>query len=432
MPNKPKKTVIKGGTVLDQDGERKQDVLVENDRIVDVGDDLSAEYVLEAAGCFIFPGLVDIQVHFREPGFEESETILTGSRGAALGGVTGVLAMPNTNPAMDDVEVVRAANEKGRDALCEVHFAGCITKKREGKELAPLGELYDAGVRVFTDDGDCVASTEVMRRAMEYARQLEGAVIAQHCEDPELVSGGHMNEGAWSSKLGIKGRPREAESIIVARDIELVRLTGARYHVLHMSTSQSAEYMRLAKSCGLPVSSECSPQHLTLTEASCEKYDANFKMNPPLRSDDDVAAMRRALTDGTIDAIATDHAPHARHHKEGAFDVARPGMLGVETAFSIIFSQLVAKGIINLAQAVRLMSWQPAEIASMENQGQPIKSGSIANLCVFDPNAQWIVSGERLASRSINTPFEGWNIKGKVKHTIHDGEAVVIDGVAQR
>jgi dihydroorotase len=292
--------------------------------------------------------------------------------------------------------------------------------------------LYDLGVRVFTDDGDCVADALVMRRAFEYSRALPGAVIAQHAEDPALVRGGHMHEGAWSSKLGIPGRPAEAESSIVARDIALARLTGGRYHVLHLSAAQSAELVRAAKADGVRVTAECTPQHLVLTDEQCSTFDPVFKMNPPLREQADVDALRAALADGTIDAIATDHAPHAPETKDVPFEEAPPGMLGVETSLAVVFTTLVEPGVIPLAVALRAMSWQPARLASLTEHGGPVAHGRPAHLCVFDPAARWNVEGRNLASRSRNTPWEGWKLSGKVRHTLLAGEPVVRDGAATR
>src|SRR5690349_14278804 len=301
--------------------------------IAEVGPGLAASagaLVLDAEGCVVAPGLVDIQVHFREPGREEAETIETGSRAAALGGCTAVVCMPNTEPPLDDAAVVASVRDRARVAgLCDVQPAACITRGRQGEELAPMGELYDAGVRVFTDDGDCVADARVMRRAFEYASALPQAVLAQHAEDPALVRGGHMHEGAWSARLGIPGRPAEAESSIVARDLQLAKLTGGRYHVLHVSSAQTVELVRAAKAAGVRVTAECTPQHLVLTDEACAGFDPVFKMNPPLREQADVDALRAGLLDGTIDAIATDHAPHAPESKAAPFEEAPPGMLGV-------------------------------------------------------------------------------------------------------
>jgi len=429
--------VIRGGRVVDEAGESRADVLVRDGAVAEVSASLplpSGAEVLDAEGCVVAPGLVDIQVHFREPGREEAETIDTGSRAAARGGMTAVVAMPNTQPPLDDAKVVAAVLEQGRRAPCLVTVAGCITKGRAGRELAPLGELHDLGVRVFTDDGDCVADANVMRRAFEYALALPGSVIAQHAEDPALVAGGHMNEGDWSAKLGIPGRPGEAESTIVARDLALARLTGGRYHVLHMSTATATELVRAAKAEGVHVTAEASPQHFTLTEAECATFDPVFKMNPPLRTDADVAAIVSGLVDGTIDAIATDHAPHAPETKELPFEEAPPGMLGVETALAVALTRLVDPGIMPLRDVLGALSWRPARIAGLDalGHGLPVAAGNPANLCVIDPAHRWVVDPERLASKSRNTPWAGWELTGKVRHTVLRGEPVVVDGESRR
>ena len=428
--------LVRGGRVLDETGERAADVRVVDGEIVEVGAGLAPAaggLVLDAEGCVVTPGLVDIQVHFREPGREDSETIETGARAAALGGCTAVVCMPNTEPPLDDAAVVQSVIERARGVdLCAVHPAGCITKGRAGRELAPLGELHDLGVRVFTDDGDCVADAAVMRNAFAYATALPGAVIAQHAEDPALVRGGHMHEGAWSSRLGIPGRPTEAESTIVARDLELARRTGGRYHVLHVSAAASADLVRAAKTQGVRVTAECTPQHLVLTDEACASFDPSFKMNPPLREQVDVDALRAALLDGTIDAIATDHAPHSPETKDVPFEEAPPGMLGVETALAVVLTTLVEPGVVSLAQAIAALSWKPARVAGVADHGRPIAAGEPAHLCVIDLAQQWVVEGARLASRSRNTPWEGWKLVGKVRHTIYRGTPTVRDGVATR
>jgi dihydroorotase len=377
---------------------------------------------------------VDIQVHFREPGREEAETVESGARAAARGGFTAVVAMPNTEPPLDDAKVVAALLDKGREVACLVTVAGCITKGRAGRELAPLGELHDLGVRIFTDDGDCVADANVMRRAFEYANALPGAVIAQHAEDPALVAGGHMHEGEWSAKLGIPGRPAEAESTIVARDLALAKLTGGRYHVLHLSTAAAADLVRAAKADRVRVTCEVSPQHLALTDAACASFDPVFKMNPPLRSESDVAGVTAALVDGTIDAIATDHAPHAPETKERPFEEAPPGMLGVETALAVAVTTLVETNRMPLREVLGALSWRPARIAGLDalGHGLAVSAGNPANLCVLDPAAQWVVDPDRLASKSRNSPFAGWKLTGRVRHTILRGAPTVIDGEAQR
>jgi dihydroorotase len=430
--------LLQGGEVIDRTGTRAADVRIVDGRITEVASSLSAgagATVLDAEGCVVAPGLVDIQVHLREPGREDSETIETGARAAALGGCTAVVCMPNTEPALDDAAVVQSVIERSRAiGLCEVQPAGCITVGRRGAELAPMHELYAHGVRIFTDDGDCVADARVMRHAFEYAAALEGAVIAQHAEDPDLVRGGHMHEGAWSARLGIPGRPAEAESTIVARDLALAARTGGRYHVLHMSSGASAAFVREAKARGVRVTAECTPQHLVLTDESCAAFDPSFKMNPPLREQADVDALRAALLDGTIDAIATDHAPHAPDTKDVPFEEAPPGMLGVETAFAVLHTTLVETGAISFAQLLAAMSWQPAAIAGLDaaGHGGPIAAGAPAHLCVIDRAHQWVVDGRVLASKSRNTPWEGWKLTGKVRHTIYGGTPTVRDFEATR
>ncbi len=427
--------LLRGGTVVDENGERRADVLVRDGVIAEVAERLDAPAgatVLDAQGAVVAPGLVDIQVHFREPGREDSETIDTGARGAALGGFTGVVCMPNTDPPLDDAAVVQSVLERGRATICDVHVAGCITRGRRGTELAPMGELYDLGVRVFTDDGDCVADAGVMRHAFEYSTAFPGAVVAQHAEDPALAAGGHMNEGEWSSRLGIPGRAAEAEITIVARDLALAARTGARYHVLHLSTAGAAALVRDAKARGVRVTAEASPQHFSLTDELCASYDPVFKMNPPLRTAADVEGVIAGLVDGTIDAIATDHAPHAPETKAVPFVDAPPGMLGTETALGVAITRLVEGGRLPLAAVIGLLSWKPARVAGLTEHGGPIAPGRPAHLCVIDPAQQWVVDATRLASRSRNSPFDGWKLTGKVRHTVCRGEPVVIDGAAQR
>ena len=430
------KVLVRGGHVVDETGERDADVLIRDGRIIEVGqglDDAGAT-LIDAEGAIVAPGLVDLQVHFREPGREDAETIETGARAAAVGGFTAVVAMPNTTPPLDDAKVVGAVLEQGRAASCLVMVAGCITRGRAGHELAPMGELYELGVRVFTDDGDCVADANVMRRAFEYAGSLPGSVIAQHAEDPALVAGGHMHEGEWSARLGIPGRPAAAEITIVARDLELARLTGGRYHVLHMSTAGATHLVRAAKAAGVRVTAEASPQHFTLTDAECASFDPVFKMNPPLRADSDVAAIVAGLVDGTIDAIATDHAPHTPATKELPFEEAPPGMLGLETALSVAWTRLVEPGLLSVAQVLARLSWQPARIAGLDAHGHglPVAPGNPANLCVIDPAATWVVDAARSQSRSRNTPWAGCKLTGQIRHTILRGEPTVINGGVTR
>ncbi len=425
--------VIKGGRVIDATGERPADVLVRDGVVAEVGPELTGERTLDASGCVVAPGLVDLHVHLREPGDEEAETIETGTRAAARGGFTAVVAMPNTRPALDDAAVVSSVLATGAAAgLCEVVSSGCITVGRAGEQLAPMGELYALGVRIFTDDGSCVARAGVMRRALEYAASLPGAVVAQHAEDETLAGGGHMHEGAWSSRLGIPGRPAVAETVIVARDIELCAVTGTPVHFLHCSAAGTVALVRAAKARGLPVTAEVAPHHFALTDACCEGFDPMFKVHPPLRTHADLAAIREGLADGTIDAIATDHAPHTPEAKERPFEEAPPGMLGLETALAVTITELVEPGILKLEDALALLSWRPAAIAGLAGQGRPVAAGHPANLVVFDPTHEWEVQPERLASRARNTPFAGRTLRGKVRHTLLAGNPVVIDGEATR
>jgi dihydroorotase len=428
--------LITGGRVVDATGERRADVRVRDGHVVDVAPDLPRgedDVSLDAAGCIVSPGFVDLHVHLREPGDEEAETIETGTRAAARGGFTAVVAMPNTRPALDDAAVVSSVLALGKEAgLCDVVSSGCITVGRAGEQLAPMGELYALGVRIFTDDGFCVASAGVMRRALEYAASLPGAVVAQHAEDETLAGGGHMHEGAWSSRLGIPGRPSVAETVIVARDIELCEVTGTPVHFLHCSAAGTVALVRAAKARGLPVTAECAPHHFALTDACCEGFDPMFKVHPPLRTQADVDAIREGLADGTIDAIATDHAPHTPESKERPFEEAPPGMLGLETALAVTLTELVGPGHLSLSDALAALSWRPAAIAGLDAHGAPIAPGAAANLTIFDPAHEWVVEPDELASRARNTPFAGRTLQGKVRHTILHGDVVVQDGKATR
>ncbi|MEY2448305.1 MAG: dihydroorotase [Acidimicrobiaceae bacterium] len=421
--------VLKGGRIIDAIGEREGDVLIDDDgRIAAVGPDLSAAHVIDAGGCVVVPGLVDLHTHLREPGREESETVETGSRAAARGGFTAVVAMPNTEPAIDSAAVVRDVLELGRKALCDVRAAGAITVGREGEQLAPMAEMAALGVRLFTDDGNGVQDNRLMRRALEYASGL-GVTLAQHCEDESLSAGGHMHEGEWSSRLGIPGIPSEAEELMVMRDIALARLTGARIHFQHLSTDGAIAMVRAAKGGGLAVTAEAAPHHFTLTDECCASYDPVFKVNPPLRTAIDVAAVKAGLADGAVDAIATDHAPHAQEFKEQTFDEAPPGMLGLETALALAITELD----LDLAEILALLSWRPAVIAGLGDlHGGPIEAGRPANICVIDPTATWTVDAAKLASRSRNTPYAGRTLTGRVRHTFLWGEPVVLDGEATR
>jgi dihydroorotase len=434
----PRVVLVRGGIVVDASGSRRADVLIREGEITAVGlhtlDVPGRALVLDAEGCVVAPGLVDLHTHLRQPGREEAETVETGARAAALGGYTAVVAMPNTEPAIDSAAVVRQVLDLGRDACCDVAVAGAITVGRAGTQLAPMAEMAALGVRLFTDDGTGVQDTRLMRRALEYASSIKGpggagVVLAQHCEDAALAAGGAMHEGEWSSRLGIAGQPAEAEELMVMRDLALSRLTGAPVHFLHLSTAGSVELVRRAKAAGMAVTAEAAPHHFTLTHAAVAGYDPVFKVHPPLRRAEDVQAIRDGLADGTIDAIATDHAPHAPETKEAPFDEAPPGMLGLETALALALTELS----LPMASVLALLSWQPARIAGLEAaHGGPVAPGRPANLCVIDPAATWTVDPTRLASRSKNTPFAGRRLTGKVRHTLLRGEPVVVEGEAQR
>jgi dihydroorotase len=427
----PPPLALRGGHVVDATGRRRADVLVVDGSIVAVGADLgdlpAGTVELDASAAVVAPGLVDLHTHMREPGREEAETVATAARAAALGGYTAVVAMPNTQPAIDDASVARHVLDLGRRTVCDVHVAAAITVGRQGRQLVPFAELAALGIRIFTDDGTGVQDGRLMRRALEYASGL-GLLLAQHCEDDALAAGGHMHEGEWSSRLGIAGQPAEAESVMVERDLALVRLTGAPMHFLHLSTTPSLDAVRRAKAAGLPVTAEAAPHHFTLTHAAVADFDSVFKVNPPLRTATDVAAVKAALADGTLDAIATDHAPHTQEAKELPFDQAPPGMLGLETAVGLAVTELD----LPLERLLALLSWQPAAIAGIADHGGPVEPGRPANLCVIDPTARWTVDPTAFASRSRNTPYAGRELTGRVRHTVLRGEAVVVAGEARR
>jgi dihydroorotase len=419
--------VFRGGSVVTKDGVVVADLMVQGGEISEIGSGLSADEVVDISGLTIFPGFVDLHAHLREPGREDTETIETGSRAGALGGYTAVVAMPNTNPAQDNVPTIEFVRLQGQRAgLLEVIPSGCITVGREGKALAPMAELVKAGVRLFTDDGSGVQDPLLMRRAMEYSKELN-VVLGQHCEVSSLTQGAVMHECGCSSDLGVPGWPSIAEELMVHRDIELARLTGARVHFLHLSTAGSVELVRKAKLDGLLVTAEVTPHHLSLTAELLRGFDATFKVNPPLRTMSDIDALKAGLLDGTIDAIATDHAPHARRDKELPLDQAPPGMLGLETALGVTCAAL---DLDPLAIA-QVMSVAPARIAGItDRQGNLPRVGVAANLCVVDLNATWMINPETMASKSANTPFVGRQLRGKVVHTMFKGNLVVRDGKA--
>jgi dihydroorotase len=423
--------LIRGGNIVDESGERRADVVVRDGLIIAIGDSLDvsmSDRVIDAGGCVVAPGLVDLHSHLRQPGKEEAETVETGSRAAALGGYTAILAMPNTTPAIDCAGSVREVQALARTALCAVEVSGAITVGRGGERLSPMAEMTALGVKIFTDDGTGLQDALLMRRALEYASGL-GVTLAQHCEVTALSEGTCMHEGEWSSRLGLAGQPSEAEELMVMRDIALSRLTGGRVHFQHLSTAGSVAMVAAAKAGGLAVTAEATPHHFTLTDACCASYDGVYKVHPPLRTESDRRAIVEGLGSGVIDAIATDHAPHLSHDKERPFDQAAPGMLGLEYALALAHSGLD----LPIGEVLALLSWRPARIAGIDDaQGGPVAEGRPANLCVIDPTATWTIDASGGASRSSNVPYVGRTVTGRVRHTILRGEPVVLDGTAQR
>ena len=424
--------VISGGLLSGNTGEQPVDLLVDAGMIAEIapaGTLKGKGLVVDASDALVLPGFVDIQVHFRTPGGEESEDISSGAAGAALGGVTACVMMPNTIPTIDSVALVNEVLAIGRTTPCDVHTSASVTQGREGRELVNFGDLYTAGVRIFTDDGTVVDDAALMERALSATCDLPGSVISQHAEHSAMVEGGVINDGAVAKRLGLKGRPREAEAVIVERDLRLAEATKGRYHVLHISTSLAADLVRSAKSSGVRVTAEVTPQHLILTEDDVERLGTSGKMNPPLRTAGDIEALRAGIFDGTIDAVATDHAPHSPASKDVSLADAPPGMLGVETMASVIWTEFVDSGLMSVERFVTLLSHSPAQIAAMESQGQPIRVGGPANIAVFDPKMQWTADHGSLQSKSDNNPWIGKQLVGRVRHTICRGQLVVADGV---
>ena len=435
--------VLRGGTVVHTDRLAREDVLVVDGKITGVGIDIEAPSdarVLDASECLVGPGFVDLHTHLREPGGEEAETVATGARAASLGGYSAIVAMPNTTPAIDCAAVVAQVLTLGRLTGIDVQVAGALTRGREGHSLAPMAEMAALGVTMFTDDGMGVQDSGLMRRAMEYARGL-GVVVADHCEDEALAGTGSMNEGSLSARLGLEGRAALAEEVMVARDLALAELVGCQLHLLHLSTGRSVELVVDARKRDVDVSAEVAPHHLILTQDLCSTYDTLFKVHPPLRTQRDVDALRLALADGSLDAVATDHAPHPPQSKDRPFADAAPGMLGLEQAFALTREALGGAS----ADPIRIfevLSRRPAAIARLQTHdarlgghsahGGDVEVGDDANLCVVDLDARPIVDPERLASRARNTPYAGRVMQGAVRHTIARGDAVVIDGEAQR
>lgn len=430
----PEAMRLRGARIVDPASGRDEvgDVGVAEGRIVPPDAVPRGALELDCGGLVLAPGLVDAHTHLRQPGQEDAETVETGCRAAALGGYTAVAPMANTDPAADVAAVIHEVLDLGAAAgLCDVFPVGAVTRGLGGEQLAELGEMVQAGVRVFSDDGRVVPSAQVVRNALTYLLAFGEVVLAEHCEDPSLSEGGQMHEGLHSSVLGLAGKPRESEEIVVARDLALARLTGGRLHLLHLSSAGSVELVRRAKAEGLRVSAEVTPHHLVFTDADLVTYDTNLKVNPPLRTAEDREALRRGLADGTIDLIGTDHAPHPVERKEVEFDQAAPGTIGLETALAAVLTHLVEPGVITLERAIEALSTAPARLLGAVDHGGPIEPGRPANLVVFDPDATWVVEPP-FASRSRNCAFLGRTLRGRVVHTVYRGELVVTDGKAQR
>ena len=416
--------IIKNGHIIDPANkvDEKLDILISDGKIAKIGKTGSIPspdaQVIDAAGKLVVPGLIDMHVHMREPGFEYKETIATGTAAAKAGGFTSVCCMPNTNPINDNRSVTEfILSQAAQEAAARVFPIGAITKGSKGEELSEMGELRAAGCVAVSDDGRPVLNAAIMRRAMEYAQVFDLLVIS-HCEDSSLSANGVMNEGFVSTELGLRGIPRSAEDVMTARDISLAELTGARVHIAHVSTAGSVELLRSAKARGVKVTAETCPHYFTLTDEAVRGYNTMAKMNPPLRTAGDVAAIKAGLKDGTIDVIATDHAPHGMDEKSGEFDYAPFGIVGLETSLGLSLT-LVQDGVLSMQQLVERMSTAPAKI--IKSGGGTLSAGSIADVTIIDPNAEWTVNAAEFKSKSRNTPFDGWKLKGKAIQTIVRG-----------
>ncbi|MBS3910142.1 MAG: dihydroorotase [Actinobacteria bacterium] len=426
--------LIAGGRVIDPANNIDEiaDVLIERGKIAAVGSDLSGSAPdgverIDATGKVVAPGLVDIHVHLREPGRADEETVESGLRAAVRGGFTSVACMPNTDPVCDSAAVVEYVLQR----VEEVGFGNAfpiaaITQGLKGEKLSEMGELVGAGAVAFSDDGKCVTNGQLMRRALEYTKTWDKAIIS-HAEDGFLAHGGQMHEGYWSTVLGLKGIPAAAEEVVVARDIILAEFTGGRLHIAHLSTAGSLELVRLAKERGIRVTCEVTPHHLVLTDENVRDYDTNFKVNPPLRPQEHLEAVRQGLRDGVIDAIASDHAPHARHEKEMEFDYAPFGLIGLETTLALILTEIVGKGVISLPEAIALMSINPARILGIDRG--TLSVGASADVIILDTNAQHEVDSLRFESKSNNTPYAGWSLKGVVEDVFCAGKTVIRNNV---
>ncbi len=417
-------TVIKNGHLIEPSSgiSEPMDIVYEGTTITEIGKDLSGDEVIDATGCIVCPGLVDIHVHFREPGFESKETIESGSRCAAAGGFTTVVPMANTNPTIDNAGMVEFINRRAREtAVIKIRTSACATKGMMGEEITEMAELKDVGAVAVTDDGKDIQNSHVMRKVMEYAKMVDLPYMA-HCEDHTLVMGGSMNEGYNSTRLGIPGIPKAVEEIMVERNARLAELTGAHLHVQHITTAGGVEILKRYKARGVRITGEASPHHITLTDDAIEKYDTNAKMNPPLREQSDIEAVKAGIKDGTIDIIATDHAPHTPAEKDVEFALAPFGIIGLETSLGIVLTQLVDQDIISIERAIEMMTVSGAKIINVD--AGTLREGGPADICIFNPKEEWTVDKENTQSNSRNTPFHGMKLRGVIKKTICDGEVV--------
>ncbi|WP_129658705.1 dihydroorotase [Rothia uropygialis] len=423
------KYLIRGARLL---GEETADLLIDDGTIARIGENLAGHDadVIDADGLIALPGLVDVHTHLREPGREDAETVETGTRAAAAGGYTAVCAMANSNPVADTAGLVEQVWELGRQSgWVDVHPVGAVTVGLNGERLSEIGAMADsrAQVRMFSDDGKCVHNAVLMRRALEYVKTFDG-VVAQHAQEPLLTEGAQMNEGSVSADLGLTGWPAVAEEAIIARDVLLAQHVGSRVHICHLSTKGSVEIIRWAKDRGVDVTAEVTPHHLLLTDESVRTYDPLYKVNPPLRTREDVEALRNAVADGTIDVIGTDHAPHPTEAKECEWACAAMGMTGLETALSIVQQTLVDTGKIQWADVARIMSTRPAKIARIQDQGRPLAPGEPANIVLVDPEARRIVEPDKHQSKGRNSPYRSMEVPGAVRATFFKGHPTVVDG----
>ncbi|MFP4056462.1 MAG: dihydroorotase [Candidatus Brocadiia bacterium] len=424
------KLVVRGGRVIcpAQGLDREADVLVEDGRIAGIGSFPEKVETIDASGCIVAPGLIDMHVHFREPGNEEVETIASGAAAAVAGGFATVATMPNTDPPVDDEAAVAFQRRQGeRAGLARVLPIGAVSVGRQGERLAELGQMSRGGAVGFSDDGDLVRNARLMRAALQYASMFHKPII-DHCEDKDLAGSGVVHAGFWSAKLGLGGIPAAAEEIIVARDVTLAEATGGHCHIAHVSTAGSVDLIRRAKARGVHVTCEATTHHLTLTDERVQTFDPNYKMNPPLRSEADVAALRGAVADGTIDCIVSDHAPHPPEEKNIEFSYAPFGVIGLETTLPVLTTQLIEPGLLGWPQAVAAMSWRPACVLGLE--AGTLEAGRPADITVIDPQAAWAIDSSRFHSKSRNCPFHGWQVRGRARVTLVDGD-VKYDGRSQ-